>query len=85
VQVASQNVAKHNKFIRENFLHNIGTKGVNSEPDIGKMPIIQPRIPSLKLSFLPNVGISGDTKEYPIPLSILIIKNKVVFSSIFKF
>ena len=63
VQEASQKVAKHNKFIRENFLHKIGTNGVNIEPDIGNIPIIQPRIPSLRLSFLPNVGNNGDTSE----------------------
>ena len=56
---------------------------LNIDTAKGNKLIITPRIPSLKLSFLPNVGINGDTKEYPIPLSILIIKNKVVFSNIF--
>ena len=83
VIVASKKVAKHNKCIRENFLQRIGTIAVNIAPAMGNIPIIQPSIPSLKWSFLPKVGSKGDTKEYPVALKKLIIKNNVVFSNIF--
>ena len=63
VIVASKKVPKHNSFILENFLHKNGTIDVKMEPATGYIPIIQPRIPSLKLSFFPKLGNKGDIKE----------------------
>ena len=63
VQDASQNAAKQSNLMRENFLQTMGTIGVNNVPAIGNIPIIHPKISSLKFSFLPNVGNKGDTKE----------------------
>ena len=63
VQAASQKAEKHNKLILENFVINLGIKGVSIVPAIEYVLIIYPNNSSLRWSFSPKVGNKGDTKE----------------------
>ena len=61
--IDTKKVPKDNNFIREYFLHKIGTMVLNIDTPKGNKLIIQPIKASLKFFSFPKVGNRGDINE----------------------